>query len=435
MKYRGVSFLPNSQVNQDGTFLVFLSYRKRGLNFKYYLKNRTHKEIWPYIKKHQTPPENIFLQVSNNYPVFISSVRLETTNLLDQIHKVAELMAIYEVENKNKGEMFTEYKLKTYLDNSLGRKDIEDANTTIVSFIEAVIEEMKEGRILTPKGSKYRTSTLHRFKQLQSHFKEFQKARNYRLIDIQEEGFVNKFLQHLEKIGLSIETIKKHKKSIVRIVTIAKEKNLISSSFKLKGLYNPKGLKNEAFALTETELQRMWAVEVPTNRAIYKAKDIFYVCCYTGQSISDVFGMSRKDITLDEEGRSYLKIERNKTTKPILLLLKPQVVQILEKYNYNLNIIANGTVNKEIKEIGKMAGLTEVFTLVRKSKKITQEKYKFIVSHSGRYSFASTLYNAGVTIREISQIIGHTDVETTEIYLRLDETEFINRQKELDILN
>ena len=82
-----------------------------------------------------------------------------------------------------------------------------------------------------------------------------------------------------------------------------------------------------------------------------------------------------------------------------------------------------------------MAGLTEVITLVRKNKKITQEKYKFIVSHSGRYSFASTLYNGGVNIKEISQIIGHTQRETTEDYIRLDETEFMNRQKELDILN
>jgi integrase len=110
-------------------------------------------------------------------------------------------------------------------------------------------------------------------------------------------------------------------------------------------------------------------------------------------------------------------------------------VKILEKYNYNLEIVANNTVNREIKKIGKMAGLSEVITKVKRSQKITQEKYKFIVSHSGRRSFLSTLYNEGINIKEIMLIANHSSLSVTMKYLQIDETEFRNRQKELDILN
>ena len=56
-------------------------------------------------------------------------------------------------------------------------------------------------------------------------------------------------------------------------------------------------------------------------------------------------------------------------------------------------------VNKEIKQAGKMAGIT-----------------KTISSHTLRHSFATHLLQNGVDIRTVQSQLGHADVKTTEIY-------------------
>jgi site-specific recombinase XerD len=49
-----------------------------------------------------------------------------------------------------------------------------------------------------------------------------------------------------------------------------------------------------------------------------------------------------------------------------------------------------------------------------------------IVPHGGRHSLASALENDGVSLRQIQDMLGHSDLETTKGYLQ-DTADHINK--------
>ena len=57
-------------------------------------------------------------------------------------------------------------------------------------------------------------------------------------------------------------------------------------------------------------------------------------------------------------------------------------------------------------------------TVTRANKTITTEKWKLISSHTGRRSFATNLFLAGVSLEDIAMMMGHgKHIETTKRYI------------------
>jgi len=68
----------------------------------------------------------------------------------------------------------------------------------------------------------------------------------------------------------------------------------------------------------------------------------------------------------------------------------------------NQTISALAMTNKDLKEIARMAGVPE------------PEKISF---YYARHTFANVLKNQGHSVEVIKELIGHTDIRTTQIYL------------------
>ena len=61
--------------------------------------------------------------------------------------------------------------------------------------------------------------------------------------------------------------------------------------------------------------------------------------------------------------------------------------------------------------------MDEILTLYNFGETKTQEKWKYVTSHTARRTFATNLYLNGVDLYTISQLCGHSSVEVTKTYI------------------
>ena len=183
--------------------------------------------------------------------------------------------------------------------------------------------------------------------------------------------------------------------------------------------------------LTIEEIERMREVALPDYLA--RIRDVFLFGCYTGLRYSDLNKLSDLNIA-DSKGIKVLSFVPQKTNsfyqksrKKIEVALIPQAIEIIERYKEThvkvLPIISNQKMNQYLKVIGEKAqinNLVEVFTYVRNESVCKEvEKYKLITCHSARHTFATQSLSRGVPIEVIQQLMGHSDIKTTQIYAKL----------------
>ena len=177
-------------------------------------------------------------------------------------------------------------------------------------------------------------------------------------------------------------------------------------------------------AITKEDVQRIQSLELPASTEVYStafAKDIFlFSYCVAGINFKDIATLRYGDI---QNGRIYY--QRHKTGKELNSPILPQTREIMERYSkpdassddYIFPILDRhihkseqqicnrvhkviGHVNANLKRIAEMAGLKVNLT-----------------TYVARHTFATVLKRSGVNIAIISESLGHSDLETTQIYL------------------
>jgi len=103
------------------------------------------------------------------------------------------------------------------------------------------------------------------------------------------------------------------------------------------------------------------------------------------------------------------------------------VLKIIKKYNSILPKQSNVEMNRNLKEIGEDADISEYVKQYRTiggvRKEITSPKYELIATHTARRSMATNMYKAGVPIKEIMHLTGHTKPSQFFSYIKITETE------------
>lgn len=152
--------------------------------------------------------------------------------------------------------------------------------------------------------------------------------------------------------------------------------------------------------MEELNLLRSWT---PPTKARRIALDLFLVQCYTGLSFSDLM---TTDFTTAEDHEGTLILPRTtriKTGTQFYIMLLPPVIEILERYNYRLPLVHFNSYRLQLIEIEKETKIG-----------------KHITSHVGRHTFATTIgLGSGIPIEVVSKMLGHTNIQTTQIYAKI----------------
>lgn len=176
-----------------------------------------------------------------------------------------------------------------------------------------------------------------------------------------------------------------------------------------------KRTKAERGFLTEPELQKIMKLELKAFPRLESVRDTFVFCCFTGLAFIDVQTLKRTDISIDADGKMWIRKAREKTDELSVIPMLDIPIRIMKKYESHPAVVSKGVVLPVISNQRVNAYLKEIADLAKISKHLT--------SHIARHTFATMSLNNHVPIESISKMLGHSDIKTTQIYARmLDKT-------------
>lgn len=169
---------------------------------------------------------------------------------------------------------------------------------------------------------------------------------------------------------------------------------------RLRGEF-PKGEKESVEYLTEDEVKRFEAIELPEGSPLDVARDLFILQLYTGLSYSDMQAFDISQYKWDGEHWNRIG-ERIKTGTPYVSMLLPPVVKVLKKYGMEVPKMNNSYYNKYLKSLAVMAGITTRMH-----------------THLARHTFATTMLSNDVKIQNVSKMLGHKNIQQTQRYAKV----------------
>lgn len=169
---------------------------------------------------------------------------------------------------------------------------------------------------------------------------------------------------------------------------------------RLKGKFK-RGDRENLEYLTDEEMQKFEAIILPKGDILDVVHDLFTFQLYTGLPFSDMQSFDASEYKWD--GKAWRHVgERIKTGVPYVSQLLPPAVKVLEKYGWEIPQISNADYNRHLKSLGQMAGI--------KTR---------LHSHLARHTFATWMLRHGVSIENVSKMLGHTNIKQTQRYAKV----------------
>ncbi|MCT3630969.1 tyrosine-type recombinase/integrase [Elizabethkingia anophelis] len=272
-------------------------------------------------------------------------------------------------------------------------------------------------------------NTIKKYETLKRAIDDFEKECNQalKLIDLDMDFHSNFIIYHQSK-NHSDSTINKDFKMIKAILRFAenKQKYRVNASYKDKDFTFNESQSFDTY-LNYDEIEQLTALELKDDR-LDRFRDFFVCNLWFGCRVSDMQNISSANI---ENGNTVLIPEMKKVGKKVKIPIHKSVLNILRKRNgrfpfedTKLNTSFEVTYNKLIKEICRMAGITEkIYGAKRKGENGTNvlnyyEKCDLITTKTCRKSFATNLYTSGKLSKEsIMAITGHSDIKSFNAYV------------------
>ncbi len=246
--------------------------------------------------------------------------------------------------------------------------------------------------------------------------KTFAKDKDLSFRDI-SYGFLMKFeASHLTK-GNALNGLAVYTRTIRAIFNRAIKDGVINSELYPFKNYQIKTTKTRKRAINIDAIKKIEALELEPKHSLFDTRNYFLISFYMrGLPFAD---LARLQPTTIIDGRVYY--QRKKTDKPYNIKITPEIQAILniylrpgskqpyifpvinretEKEQYKDIEWARKRYNKKLKKLATLCGIEENLT-----------------SYVSRHSFASRAKNLGIPIASISDMLGHGDSKTTEIYL------------------
>lgn len=242
-------------------------------------------------------------------------------------------------------------------------------------------------------------NTLKKHRSIHKKLKDYQEKIPFNCIDL---DWISKYRKHLASIGNSQTTINSNIKIIKKYLLEAKKKG-VYFNFDLDEI-KPGSCSGNRTSLNKEQVQKLKAFYfsdfIKENWKI--SLGYFLVACYSGLRVSDVLRLRRIDLNSEVISIKIVKTQKqqniklNKTAKEIIY----HCPGLFDKF------YTEQTINKHLREIAKNLGIHRKMSM-----------------HIGRHTFATAYIRAGGDVMYLQKLLGHSKLETTQIYTHITEDE------------
>lgn len=240
---------------------------------------------------------------------------------------------------------------------------------------------------------------------------------------LKENGFQNldeeaifKFRAYLDKKKISIKTQSYYLISLRSFLRFLKKKGF--EVLDPEKIELPKIPEREINILSDEELERL--LNAPQGESLKSLRDkaILETLFSTGMRISELCSLDR-DIDIE---KGEIKI-RGKGGKIRIVFLSPLAKLYLKKYlekrkDQNPALFVNLSKNKKFERITPR-GVQKLIKYYAKKAGILKK----VTPHTLRHQFATDLLISGADLRAIQMLLGHKNIQTTQVYTHLTNRE------------
>jgi integrase len=324
---------------------------------------------------------------------------------------------------------FTKLILKKELHNYLNPTKI--ITLTFFEHIEQFINACESGQLLND-GKRLAGRTIKNYRTGYNGLKEYEIYANEPVIfESLTKKFWQEYTHYLTMVKkYKVNTVGSYQKYLIVFLRECKKSKLWNDTDGV--LEGAKVLSENPvdIYLTKTEIAKLEDIDLSDNLRLDKVRDLFLIGLNTGFRISDWLQVKPENIKFTDKNNGYIEITQTKTKTLATTPLRPIVSQILTKYNNQLPEISEQKINQYLKELCKMAGITQrvkITSTIEGGQQIEFfEKWEQVSTHTSRRSFATNCYRDRIPPALIMKATGHTTEKNFRKYLKLDNAEFMD---------
>lgn len=273
---------------------------------------------------------------------------------------------------------------------------------TLSEFMSYIAEEKKLSK-----------NTLEAYNRDVKQFHEFVKSKNIESFSDINKTVIISYLLYLGKIGRAASTVSRNLASIRALSQFMLNNGLIDKDPTI-ALEVPRSKKKLPCVLTLEEVEKL--VEAPDANTNIGARDkaMLEVLYATGIRVSELVKLDMDDINLEFDFIKCTSGRDNERVIPVGSMAKKAVKHYVDNFrnpdesvqalflNYNGRRLTRQGFWKIIKKYVEQSNI---------DKKITP--------HTLRHSFATHLIDNGADLKSVQEMLGHSDISTTQIYIEL----------------
>lgn len=169
--------------------------------------------------------------------------------------------------------------------------------------------------------------------------------------------------------------------------------------------------------LTEDEIRTLLDINLNTNYD-YRNKAMLETLFATGIRISELVNLKIQDIDLESGILKVMGKGSKERLIPVDDVALTHLKNYLNSYRYSLLKKNKNTDYLFINNLGNQISRVGFYKII-KSEAIRANIKKDISPHTIRHTFATILLKNGADLRVIQELLGHSDIKTTQIYTHL----------------
>ncbi len=266
-----------------------------------------------------------------------------------------------------------------------------------------------------------KSNTLQSYKRDLVKFADYTKTSGINSIDDVNVTCLNSYILFLEKQGLSSATISRSIASLRAFFEYLRNEGVVKKN-PADALKPPKVIKKTPEILTVEEVTNLLSQPSTKNNKGVRDKAMLELLYATGMRVSELISLRLSDVHLQFD---YIECTDNGKTR--IIPIEHQAKMALSNYIYKVRPVLCDDSEYLFSNVkgGQMSrqGFWKIIKGYAKKAGIDKD----ITPHMIRHSFASHMVNNGADIRAVQEMLGHSDISSTQVYLKNKK----NRLKEV----